>query len=136
MKDWSWKMRRVAALIVLGFACTVLLHGQTGEKEGKAWLDANIDRPAINVTGIWNGGDWGLVALTQREGGRRIIGTADGWDVTGVVSGKKAYLLLWKKDMVAFSVKLTAEGAAQLTGVYAKGILSSASKTIPIRLKK
>jgi hypothetical protein len=129
-------MRRVAGLFALLFACAMLLHGQNTEKVGKAWLDANTDSPAMNVTGIWNGGDWGLVSLNQQAGGRRIIGSADGWDVTGVVSGKTVYLLLWKKDKVAFSARLTIEGASQLTGVYAKSILSSASKTVPMQLKK
>jgi hypothetical protein len=90
----------------------------------------------MNVTGIWDGGDWGLVSLNQHQGGRRIIGTADSWDVTGIVSGKTVYLLIWKKDTIAFSAKLTIEGTSQLTGVYAKGILASTSKSIPMQLKK
>jgi hypothetical protein len=126
----------MTALLVLVFACTVLLHGQVAEKDGKAWLDAYTDRPAMNVTGIWEGGVWGLVSLNQHQGGRRIIGTADSWDVSGVVSGKTVYLLIWKKDTVAFSAKLAIEGPSQLTGVYAKEILSSASKTVPMTLKK
>lgn len=129
-------MRRVAALFVLVFACTVLLHGQTEDKEGKAWLDANTDSPTMNVTGIWHGGEWGLISLNQQEGGRRVIGTADGWDVTGVVSGKAVYLLFCHHGKVAFSAKLTIESPSLLTGVYVKGILASASKTIPIQLKK
>jgi hypothetical protein len=129
-------MGRVAGGFALLFTCVLLLHGQVAEKDGKAWLDAQKDPPAMNVTGIWEGGDWGLVALSQHEGGRRIIGSADGWDVTGVVSGKTVYMLFWKNDTVMFSAKLTIEGPAQLTGVYAKGILTSTSKTIPIQLKK
>jgi hypothetical protein len=126
----------MTALLVMVFAFSVLLHGQVAEKDGKAWLDANTDRPAMNVTGIWDGGDWGLVSLNQHQGGRRIIGTADSWDVTGIVSGKTVYLLIWKKDTIAFSAKLTIEGTSQLTGVYAKGILASTSKSIPMQLKK
>jgi hypothetical protein len=129
-------MRRITALLVMVFAFSVLLHGQVEEKDGKAWLDAYTAPPQMNVTGIWDGGDWGLVSLNQHQGGRRIIGTADSWDVTGIVSGKNVYLLIWKKDTVAFSAKLTIEGPSQLTGVYAKGLLASTSKTIPMQLKK
>ena len=52
-------MRRSIALLILVFACAVLLHGQTGEKEGKAWLEANPQPPTMNVTGVWAGGSGG-----------------------------------------------------------------------------
>ncbi|MFZ1083345.1 MAG: hypothetical protein WAN35_00115 [Terracidiphilus sp.] len=129
-------MKRVAALLALLFACAILLRAQTNESDGKAWLEANATPPVINVTGIWDAGDWGTVTLTQNKGGRRVIGTADSWDVTGVVSGTTVYLVIWKKDKVAFTAKLTLDGSSQLAGVYAKGILTPASKTVPMQLKK
>lgn len=129
-------MRRSAALFVVVIAFTVLLHAQKEEKEGKAWLDANTDPPALNVTGLWQSHDWGRISLNQREGSRRVIGSGDGWDISGVVSGKEVYLLFCHNGKVAFSAKLTAEEASQLTGIYANGILSSRSKTRPIRLSK
>ena len=129
-------MRRVTALFVLVIAVTVLLYGQKLQNEGKAWLDANPDPPALNVTGLWEGGDWGIVSLSQPEGGRRVIGSGDGWDISGVVSGKDVYLLFWHEDIVAYSAKMTAEGPSQLTGTYAKGILSPQSRTRPIKLTK
>jgi hypothetical protein len=129
-------MRRVTALFVVVIAFTVLLHGQKEEKEGKAWLDAYTDPPAMNVTGIWEGHGWGKVTLNQREGSRRIIGSGDGWDISGVVSGKQVYLLFCHYGKVTYSAKLTADGDSQLTGVYAKGMLSSGSNTRPISLSK
>jgi hypothetical protein len=129
-------MRRVAALFVLQIAFTVLLHPQKEEKEGKAWLDAYADPPALNVTGVWTGKDWGKVSLNQREGSRKVIGSGDGWDISGVVSGKDVYLLFCHNGKVAYSAKMTAEGASQLTGTYANGILTSRSKTRPISLSK
>ncbi|MFI5176880.1 MAG: hypothetical protein ACHQKY_18640, partial [Terriglobia bacterium] len=59
-----------------------------------------------------------------------------GWGISGVVSGKEVYLLFCHNGKVAFSAKLTADGASQLTGIYANGILSSGSKTRPIHLSK
>lgn len=129
-------MRRVAALFVVLIAFTVLLYPQKEEKEGKAWLDAYTDPPALNVTAVWTGKDWGKVSLNQREGSRKVIGSGDGWDISGVVSGKDVYLLFCHNGKVAYSAKMTAEGASQLTGTYAHGILSSRSKTRPIRLSK
>ena len=129
-------MRLWIASIVLAGACAVSLHGQTEAAEGKAWLAASAEKPAMNVTGIWEGGDWGLVSLNQRQGDSRIIGTADGWDLSGVVSGKTVLLLFLKKDKVAFSARLTIDGPKQISGGYAKGLLSAASKTIPLQLKK
>lgn len=130
-------MRRMAALFVVIIGFAVLLRGQKEEKEGRAWLDVNTDTPALNVTGVWEGSeDWGKVSLNQREGDRKIIGTVEEWDISGAVSGKDVYLLFCYKDKVSYSAKLTAAGPSQLIGVYAKGILSSRSKTRVIRLIK
>jgi hypothetical protein len=112
------------------------VFAQSEDKEGRAWLDANKQTPSLNVTGLWQGGEWGRVPLSQSEGGRRIIGTGDGWDVSGMVSGKDVFLLFSHNGKVGFSAKLTADGANLLTGVYAPGLLSPASKTRPIRLSR
>jgi hypothetical protein len=106
------------------------------DQQAKAWLDANKEPAAINVTGIWLGAEWGRVPLTQREGGRRIIGSGDGWDISGVVSGSTVYLLFSDKGKVAFSARLTAEGNSVLNGTYTTGLLSSGSRTRAIRLTK
>ena len=72
----------------------------------------------------------------QHQGGRRVIGTADSWDVTGVVSGNSVYLVIWKKDKVAFTAKLTLDSSSKLAGAYAKGIFSPTSKSVQMQLKK
>jgi hypothetical protein len=135
-KQRQKRYKRLAVLFVAVIAFTVFLHGQKEEVEGKAWLDPNTTPPALNVTGIWDSPEWGKVSLNQREGGRRIIGTGDGWDISGVVSGKDVYLLFCHEGKVGFSAKLTADAPSQLRGIYAKGILSSHSKTRPTRLSK
>ncbi len=65
-------------MLVLVLVCAIPLRGQNTERDGNAWLDANADSAVMNVTGIWNGGDWGLVSLNQEAGGRRIIGSCQG----------------------------------------------------------
>jgi hypothetical protein len=129
-------MIRRTLLVVLAAGWAALVFGQNHAIEGKAWLDANQEPAALNVTGVWKGGEWGRVSLNQREGGRRIIGTGDTWDVSGVVSGNNVYLLFFHKDKIAFSAKVTAESPVLLTGVYASGLLSANSKTRPLRLSK
>jgi hypothetical protein len=125
-----------ALLLAMTLACAAPVFGQAEEKDGRAWLEANREAAAVNVTGVWEGAEWGRIPLSQREGGRRIIGTGDGWDVSGVVSGNQVYLLFSHKGKVAFSAKLTADATGALTGVYAPGLLSPGSKTTPMHLSK
>ena len=129
-------MVRRILLVALVAGMSALAFGQNQAQEGKAWLDANQEPAAINVTGVWKGGEWGRISLNQREGGRKIIGTGDGWDISGVVSGNNVCLLFFHKEKIAYSAKITAESPALLTGVYASGLLSSNSKTRPLRLSK
>ena len=129
-------MIRQTLLVALAAGWAALVFGQNQANEGKAWLDANQEPAAINVGGLWQGGEWGRISLNQREGGRRIIGTGDGWDISGVVSGNAVYLVLFHKEKIAYSAKLTAESPVLLTGVYASGLLTSNSKTRPMRLSK
>jgi|SRR5579863_2847587 len=132
-------LRTILLAITLSFTalvCDQRIYGQSEDKEGRAWLDANRGAAALNVTGVWEGGEWGRIPLSQQEGGRRIIGTGDGWDISGVVSGNEIYLLFSHKGKVGFSAKLTSDGPNLLTGVYAPGLLSSGSKTHPMRLSK
>jgi hypothetical protein len=130
-------MTRRTLLLALVPACAALLFGQSEDKEGRAWLDANQKTPPeVNVTGVWQAADWGRIPLSQREGGRTVIGTGDAWDISGVVSGNEVYLLFSHRGKVAFSAKLTSESPGILTGVYTAGLLSSNSKTRPMRLLK
>jgi hypothetical protein len=132
-------LRRVllgVTLILTALVFDQSVPAQSEDKEGRIWLDANKGAATLNVTGVWEGGEWGRIPLSQREGGRRIIGSGDGWDISGVVSGNEVYLLFSHKGKVGFSAKLTSDGPNLLIGVYAPGLLSSASKTHPIRLSK
>ena len=129
-------MIRRTLLVALAAGWAGAVFGQNQAQEGRAWLDANKEPAAVNVTGLWKSDEWGRVSLNQREGGRRIIGSGDGWDISGVVSGNDVYLVFFHKEKIAFSAKLRAESPVLLTGVYASGLLSSNSKTKPIRLSK
>ena len=129
-------MRRLVIPVIVTVIFTTLLFGQKEDKEGKAWLDTFTEAAAVNVTGLWSSQDWARISLSQREGSRKIVGAGDGWEISGVVSGKIVCLLFTHNGKIAYSAKLTAEGSTRLTGVYTKGLLSSGSRTIPMLLQK
>lgn len=129
-------MRRLLTRSVLVVILSATLYGQKEDTQGKAWLDTCTDAPALNVTGLWKSSSWGIISLNQHQDSRKVVGSGDGWDISGVVSGNSVCLLFSHNSKVAYSAKLTAEGSGQLSGVYAKGLLSSSSKTTPMRLVK
>ena len=89
------------------------------EGRGRAWLDEQKDSPQVNVTGSWQSPDWGALTLTQAEGSRDVSGADDHYDLTGVVSGKKLYLLFAKiSGSVAFCATLISASDGILKGTY------------------
>jgi serine/threonine-protein kinase len=86
---------------------------------GRAWLDAQKDPPAINVTGAWNSEEWGDLRLIQTQGRRDVSGDAHGYELTGVVSGKRLFLLFHTgKGKVDYCATLNTEADNKLSGGY------------------
>ena len=112
------------------------LVAQREAVEGKAWLDTCAEPATLNVAGLWRTKEWGRLSLNQRAESRRVIGSGDGWDIVGVVSGNTVCLLFSHNGKVAYSAKVTADGEGQLTGVYANGLIDKGSRTKPIQLQK
>lgn len=89
------------------------------EGRGREWLDEQKDSPQVDVTGSWQSRDWGALTLTQAEGSRDVSGGTDDYELTGVVSGKKLYLLFGKSSgSVAFCAILISESDGILNGTY------------------
>jgi hypothetical protein len=82
-----------ATLLLLCISFPVSLTATKGEVEGKAWLDAQKDPSAINVNGTWDSEEWGTFHLLQAEGSREVSGNGGGYEITGVVSGKRLFML-------------------------------------------
>jgi hypothetical protein len=61
-------------LLLLCISFPTSLAAAKVEAEGKAWLDAQKDPPAMNVNGTWNSDDWGAFHLIQAEGSREVSG--------------------------------------------------------------
>jgi hypothetical protein len=84
--------RSIVVCAILAFA-NVLIAG-TLNKQGKEWLDAQKDAPAINVDGTWTSDAFGDIHLSQDAGSRDVSGVGGGYEIRGVVSGTRLYLLL------------------------------------------
>lgn len=137
-------MKRLVVTAVLLLLCvsspTSLTAGKV-EDQGKAWLDAQKDPAAINVNGTWDSGEWGILLLTQAEGSREVSGNGGGYGITGVVSGKRLFLLFTTKDTVEYCATLSPVGDQSLTGSYSnrksrlkKGLCQE--KTRPMNMTK
>jgi len=124
-------MKRLAYLAlaaVMFFAFSSSLGAQRLKTKGQAWLDAHTDPAAINVAGNWYEHDWGTIALIQAKDSREVTGSGDGWDINGVVSGNKVYLLFSAHGEVMYSAILTAVSNSDLNGSYEHGLMKEEGK--------
>ena len=125
-------------LLLVGMVLLLVtsLSAKDLEAKGKAWLDSHSGAPAINVTGNWHEKAWGTVVLHQAPDGRDVTGDGDGWDITGVISGKQAFLLFSHKGKVNYSAVLTSQTDGSLNGSYARGFMGDNAKGKPMNLTK
>jgi hypothetical protein len=124
----------LTAVVVLIFAGSVSAGDL--DTKGKAWLGPHNEPAAINVNGKWHEKAWGKVVLNQAEGSRDVTGDGDGWDITGVVSGKQVFLLFSHHGRVNYSAQLTSEADGSLNGSYGRGFMNEKSKGRPMHLIK
>jgi hypothetical protein len=137
-------MKRMALalmVVLLGISFPTSLGAARVEVEGKAWLDSQKDPAAINVNGVWESEEWGTFHLNQVEGSRDVSGNGGGYDLTGVVSGKRLFLLFSEKHTVEYCATLSADGENSLTGTYSNrksrlhsGLCQESSR--PMNMKK
>ncbi len=123
----------ISSLALLVLAGAGIVYGQKVGKEGAEWLSRYSEAASTNITGEYTDKHWGKVSLSQAKGAREVTGRGDGWDITGVVSGKKVYLLFADKGRINYSAELDIEGQI-LVGNYASGMMTPKSKTRSIRL--
>jgi hypothetical protein len=101
------------------FVFAASLNAGTMEKEGKAWLDAQKDPAAVNVSGDWSSNAFGALNLSQIAGTREVTGKGGGYQLTGVVSGRKLYLLFATgHGTVDYCAVLVSDSDNSLTGSY------------------
>ncbi len=94
----------------------------------KAWLALHSDPAEINVDGLWDSNEWGKVLFHQAKGSREVTGTADNWEVQGVVSHKSVYIAFSYQGTLTYTAEVTLNDLEALTGSYSKGILQPGSE--------
>jgi hypothetical protein len=101
---------------------------------GHAWISDQTLPAEINVAGSWRSREWGNVSLSQR--GRAVNGRIDEYQVDGVVSGQKVYLLASHAGWYYYSLVLEMPSADLLIGYYARSIPYQSSTRRNIRLDR
>jgi hypothetical protein len=129
------------ALLLLCIAFPISLAAAKVDVEGKAWLDAQKDPPAINVNGSWDSEEWGAFRLKQTEGSREVSGNGGGYQITGVVSGNHLFMLFSTRGTVDYCATLSTDGENSLIGTYSNrksrlhsGLCQESSR--PMNMKK
>src|ERR1700691_577624 len=89
-------------LLLLYISFPASLNAAKVEVEGKAWLDSQKDPPSISVNGAWDSDEWGAFHLIQTEGSREVSGNGGGYEITGVVSGKRLFMLFSTEGTVEY----------------------------------
>jgi|ERR1039458_1787264 hypothetical protein len=127
---------------VLLFATS--LSAGTLDGRGKAWLDAQKDPPEVNVSGDWDS-EFGNLHLRQTEGGREVSGIGGEYELTGVVSGKRLFLLFSIGGSVDYCTTVSYESDKSMTGTYSnrvsrhqskKGLCQGPEKSRPMYMSK
>jgi hypothetical protein len=130
-----------ATLLLLCVSFPISLTAAKGEVEGRAWLDAQRDPSAINVNGTWDSEEWGTFHLVQNEGSRDVSGNGAGYEITGVVSGKRLFMLFSSRRALDYCATMSPNGENSLIGTYSsrRSLLHSGAcleKTRPMNMTK
>jgi len=102
-------------------------------KTGDNWLSDQTEPAGINVSGNWTSDDWGRVRLIQQ--GRNVSGAIGGYDVHGVVSGQRVYLLIAQGEWYYYSAVLELQRPGLLTGRFSRAIPFVKGFGRPMRLE-
>lgn len=137
-------MRRLTIAATLLLICTALpisLTATKGEAEGKAWLDAQKDPAALNVNGTWDSEEWGTFHLVQANGSREVSGNGGGYEIAGIVSGKRLFMLISSRRSVDYCAIMSPNGENSLIGTYSsrKSLVHSGAcqeKSRPMNMTK
>lgn len=102
-------------------------------KTGDNWLSDQSEPAGFSLSGNWISDDWGRATLIQN--GRRVSGSLGGYEVQGVVSGQRAYLLIAQGDWYYYSAVLELQRPGLLTGRFSRAIPFVKSLGRPMRLE-
>jgi hypothetical protein len=101
---------------------------------GHAWISDQILPAEINISGSWKGREWGDAFFSQTD--RAVNGSLGSYQIQGVVSGSKAYLLASSGGWYQYSVVLEMPAPNLLIGYYSRSIPYRSSNRRDLRLDK
>lgn len=101
---------------------------------GTAWLSDQMFPPEISVTGNWKSAIWGKAFFVQTD--NKVRGNLGDYPVEGVVSGRKAYLLVSQGGWYYYSVVLEMPMPNIMIGYYSRSVPYEANKRVDMRLDR
>jgi hypothetical protein len=100
--------------------------------KGTAWLSDQQLPAETDVSGTWQSRDWGKCFLAQT--GRKVRGYIGDYQVEGVVSGTRAYLVLSQGSWQYYSAVLERPAPNLLIGYYSRSIPYQSGNRSDMRL--
>lgn len=128
-----------AAFLALSFSSCKMMQEKysKNEKATVAYLKDNKTAPAkLNVEGIWYSPQWGVVLLNQEAGGKVDGIFMDAYRASGIVSGRKVFLVLIDDDWTEYTVQLSPNGSEELKGYYSAHLPFSETDQQELVLKR
>ena len=127
----------VALALVSG--CSVVREASASRvnyntKSGETWLSDQMEPAGYNIAGHWTSADWGDIRLTQS--GRNVGGKFGEYNVRGVVSGQKVYLLLSQAGWTYYTTVLESPAPGVLAGHFSRTTPIVKHLARPIRLEQ
>ncbi len=104
------------------------------EALGKAWLSDQMFPPEISIAGNWKSNGWGKAFFAQND--NKIRGYLGDYPVEGVVSGKRAYLLVSQGGWYYYSVVLEMPAPNILIGYYSRSVPYEINRCVDLRLDR
>jgi hypothetical protein len=101
---------------------------------GEAWLSDQMFPPEFSISGNWKSRSWGKAFFAQTD--NKIRGYLGDYPVEGVVSGRKAYLLVSQGGWYYYSVVLEMPAPHVLIGYYSRSVPYEVNKRVDIRLDR
>ena len=116
-------MKLISVLLALSLIFVVSFSAEAKE-DPWIWLSkiAGNDPPEINITGKWRDTagtgmlTWGEGFLTQDQ--NRVTGVIGDYNIIGIVSGKKVYLVFLYGDRIYYTTRLELLQQDVLVGSY------------------
>lgn len=132
-RTFSW-VGRLAVVALAGVLSASCANYPKQQARADAWLAAQTAKPEINVSGLWTAPNWGAAQL--RQAGRNVSGTLDRYSVSGVVSGRRAYLVLSEGGWPFYTAVLQPRGRDYLVGKYSESVPFSEAGQVEMLLQR